>query len=311
MNKSPKSGTKRLIWIVLCIVIAIVLMRTYFRLTDDFRISNIQYDMPYHAEWEITPLTLAEDLQVKNILNQTFTYLGKGAQSYAFTSADQKYVLKFFKFKHLRPSFLVDMLPPIPPFKDYKENLAARKKRKLFGVFEGYRLAFDKDRAESGLIFIQLNPSHISMPVTLIDKIGLKRTVDLGTVAFILQEKGTTLRDTFKNDLERDDVAAVKQKINQIFDLYLSEYQKGIYDHDHGVMQNTGFIGNRPIHLDVGKLLKDEQIKQPEIYKADLIKVADKIKEWLCANYPQQCPEIVLSINERLSQIFGAPYTLK
>lgn len=308
MNKSPKSGWRRFILIVLGIFLAFALMRVYFRLTDDFRISNIIYEMPYHPEWEIAPLSAKDQDHVDAILRQSFTYLGKGAQSYVFSSEDDKYVLKFFKFKHLKPSLFVDMLPNIPPFAAHKTKESARKTRKLNGVFAGYRLAYDVDRDESGLLFIQLNPSHVNKPVTLIDKIGLTRPVDLGTVAYILQEKGKTLRTVFTELMDKGDLSTVKERIGQIFDLYLSEYRKGIYDHDHGVMHNTGFVEDRPIHLDVGKLSRDKNIEKPDVYQEDLLKVALKMKAWFIAYYPKQAPELIQDMEAKLSVIFDRPF---
>jgi len=54
-----------------------------------------------------------EHQELAQILNQKFSYIGKGAQCYAFVSDDQLYVLKFFKFKHLKPNLLVDLIPSI------------------------------------------------------------------------------------------------------------------------------------------------------------------------------------------------------
>lgn len=304
--ENPFRGRWRWVLRITLVLLALFVgMRLYFRLTDDFRIGNIQYEMPYHPEWEIPALSEKDQLSLDNILKQKFHYVGKGAQSYVFASDDQLYVIKFFKFKHLRPAWFVDILPDISPFSAYKQKVAARKHRKLYGVFSGYKLAYDVDKDNSGLIFIQLNPSKKHQEITLIDKIGLKRTVDLGEVVYIVQQKGVTLRTALGELLDKGDISTAKSRIGQIFDLYISEYSKGIYDHDHGVMQNAGFVGDRPIHLDVGKLNKDDRMRQPEIYRPDLLKVAAKMKVWLEANYPKQAPEIVKDIEFKLSNIFG------
>ena len=41
---------------------------------------------------------------------QTWTYLGRGNQIFAFESADHQYVLKFFRFVHLKPSLVARVL---------------------------------------------------------------------------------------------------------------------------------------------------------------------------------------------------------
>lgn len=294
INQTKKSKLKFYLLFILFAFILTATLRIYFRTTDDFRIANITYDIPYRSEWEIPPLTNLEKEQLDNILQQDFIYVGKGAQSYAFASEDERYILKFFKFKHLKPSFLVSILPDIPPFSEYISQVTLRKNRKLNSIFQGYRLAYDLNKEESGLLYIQLVPNGQEKLVSLIDKIGLKRTVDLGSVVYIIQEQGRTLRSTLDELLANQNVALAKNRISQIFSLYLSEYQKGIYDRDHGVLHNTGFVGERPFHLDVGKLSKDDNMKNPDVYHKDFKKVISRISPWLYENYPQYADELIL-----------------
>lgn len=295
------NSRRRLAWTFAILASLYLLMRLYFYATDDFRLSNISYEMPYQQKWEIASPTPDEEQQLQSILKQEFAYLGKGAQSYAFASDDGNYVIKFFKFKHLRPSLFQDMLPSIGFIKTYKEKQAARKQRKLYGVFQGYKLAYDKHKNESGLLFIQLNTAdNPHRTVTIRDKMGFKRIVHLEHVPFILQQKGQTLRVVLANLLQQGNVAAAQDRIGNIFDLYASEYRKGIYDHDHGVMYNTGFIGERPIHLDVGKMVPEESMKQNDAAKKDMQLVADKMIPWLRKNYPQYSPQLETYINQKI-----------
>lgn len=305
-NKSYfKSG---LIASLLTILVCVGIIRLYFFLTDDFRLANITYDIPFHAEWEIPQISPEDEQQLDTILNQKFYYIGKGAQSYAFGSADQKYVLKFFKFKHLKPSLFLQILPAFPPFNHYSSKQIKRKEKKLAAVFNGYRLAYGKDKEESGLIYIHLNPSTtLHKKAVVVDKIGIERTIDLDPIVFIIQRKGVTTRAVLTEALNKGDLALAQKRIRQIFDLYLSEYQKGLYDHDHGVTHNTGFIGDKPIHLDVGKLNYDERIKQLEYYKEDLLLVTERLKHWLKSNYPKEYPSLAQNIEEKLSEIFQPP----
>lgn len=285
------------------------LFRLYYRLTDDFRLSNMTHEVPYSTSWDIPALPVDEKEKIDEILNQKFTYLGKGAQSYVFSSADGKYVLKFFKFKHLKPSVFHRLLPPFWPFLDYRTKEEARKSRKLKGVFNGYRLAYEMHKEESGLLLIHLNKTPtIHKTVTLYDKLGLEHRIDLNDVVFILQEKGETLGHLLTQLLNHGNVSAAQEKIDQIFDLYLIEYQKGIYDHDHGVMQNTGFIGERPLHLDIGKLHQDASISDPQIYQHDMNFVFKKIDFWIETHYPQYHPQIYQGMQKKYVQIFKEKY---
>lgn len=307
MTRPRSSVLNRLKWILITALVVFALARVYYKLTDDFRLSNITFPLPYEKSWEIAAPSTEEEKQLNTILDQPFIYLGKGAQSYVFASEDGQYVLKFFKFKHLRPSLFIEALPPIGFLKTYKEKQAARKERKLFGVFKSYRLAYDVDKKESGLIFIQLNTeNNPERYVTIIDKIGIKRTIDLQNYPFILQYKGETLRVVLDQLLKKQDIDTAEIRLGQILDLYAEEYAKGVYDHDHGIMQNTGFVGDRPIHLDVGKLLSEEQMRDKKYAKEDVQIVARNINLWVSKNYPQYSERIAGYLNKKIAQLFDS-----
>lgn len=140
--------------------------------------------------------------------------------------------------------------------------------------------------------------------VTIIDKLGFQHIVDLGTVPFILQEKGTTFRDVLDDLIKKGDLETAKKRIGQIIDLYISEYQKGLYDRDHGVMHNAGFVGERPIHLDVGKMSKDDRMKIMSEHQKDMDLVAAKIQDWLQKQHPKEYPELNGYMQEKLTKYF-------
>lgn len=286
--------------------------RLYYGLTDDFRIANITEELSYRPEWKIEASSLADQSHLQKILNQPFFYIGKGAQSYVFGSEDGKYVLKFFKFKHLRPSPYLEWLPSWTPLESYRLRQAARKERKFESVFSGYHLAYTVHKEESGLIFVHLNKTQQLFPrVTVIDKIGLSHSIALDDVAFIVQYRGETLRTVIQRLLEEGNIDQTKQRLDQIFDLYVSEYQKGIYDHDHGVMQNAGFTGHRPIHLDVGKLKSEEKMRSKPYYSDDLSLVGAKIGYWIKHHQPTYYPMLAQHIEAKVGGIILEPYNLE
>ncbi|MFI0434419.1 MAG: hypothetical protein ACH350_01650 [Parachlamydiaceae bacterium] len=297
---------KKLFYFFLIVVSLFIAARIYYALTDDFRLANITYDLPFPAPWRTHPLSLHERQDLEKIMGQNFSYLGKGAQCYAFGSDDGEYVLKFFKFKHLKPNLLVEYLPPIPPLKGYRQSCIERKKRKLIGVFNGYDLAFRKNRQGTQLVYIHLIPTKdLHLQATLIDKIGLKRTIDLDDVVFLVQKKGVTLKTRLRHLLDEGKVREANDAVAHIIEMYVSEYREGIYDHDHGVMQNTGFIGSLPFHLDAGKLLQDDRIKQVEFFKKDLEQVMWKIDMWIKTYYPQYYPQFSIFLAEQYQKWTG------
>ncbi|CDZ80053.1 hypothetical protein BN1013_00558 [Candidatus Rubidus massiliensis] len=292
---------KNLIYFFVFLSFLFITSRIYYRATDDFRLGNIKYELPFNPKWEVD---LPDRQKLKTIFSQNFFYLGKGAQSYAFVSEDQKYVVKFFKFKHLKNNIFSNLIPPVYPFKDYKEKQSLRKKRKLNSVFEGYHLAYLFHRSDSGLIYIHLNQTdYLNLNVNIKDKIGFERNIALDDVVFILQEKAKTTKNALCDNLEKGNLSEVKQKIRRIFDLYLTEYSKGLYDQDHGVLSNTGFVGEKAIHLDTGKLIKNEEVKQKTFWQNDLKKVATKFEHWIKINYPEYYPDLAEEIASNLNDL--------
>ena len=287
------------------VLMTMVIARIYYRATDDFRLSNISYDMPHEVDWEIPALSDHENKALDKIFNQKFTYLGKGAQSYAFVSEDDRYVVKFFKFKHLKPSWFIDNLPDFGPLKKFRELQQYKKRRKLLSVFNGYRLAYELHKSETGLLFAHLNKTqNLQKKIVVRDKIGFNRTINLDDVNFVVQEKVTPSKNVLNDFLLAGKIEDAKKYIHKLFDLYLLEYSKGIYDHDHGVLHNTGFIGERPIHLDVGKLYRDENIQKPEYAQKDLEVVAAKISLRLGEVFPEYLQEIDLDMQQYLKNAF-------
>jgi hypothetical protein len=302
-----KFVTLRNAWIVFAILF--ITLFSYFRFSDDdINPENITSHIPSQSRWEISPPTEEDSVRIETIFSQPFLYLSEGGQSYVFVSGDQNYVLKFFKFKRFRPQPLVQLLPDIFPFKSYRDQHIAKREKKLTTAFNGYKLAYELHRQESGLIFIQLNPSPLSKWILLIDKENKQRKINLENVSYILQVKGEMLSVDLSRILNEGNLSLAKQRIDQVLTLYLSEYQKGIYDLDHGVMHNIGFLGNQVFHLDVGKFIADERMKQPEYYQTDLIKIASKLRSWIQQHYPQYSQELTIYLEDQVSHLLDKKF---
>jgi len=301
---------------IACLLVCFGFVRAYYRFTDDFRKGNYMHQVPHHTEWEIAALPHDEQAQLDTILDQKYYYLGKGAQSFAFLSQDGDYVLKLFKFKHLKPSWLIEMLPSVGLLKRVQEEEKTRKYLKLESVFSGYQLAYNLHKKDSGLLFVHLNKNEgPGKKVRIQDKINLWHELDLNELIYVLQKKAVTTRQEMINLLSQGNVATAVQRVNQIFDLYLTEYAKGIYDRDHGVMHNTGFVHDSasvyPIHLDTGKLSPNESMKSANVYRPDLEKIVYKFNLWFSENYPQYYPELHKAMENKLSKIFGETYPVQ
>lgn len=267
----------------------------YEEITGDFRLTNITFEMTYNSEWEIAKLDPQKQQQLDRILDQRFTYLGKGHQTFVFSSEDGEYVLKFFRFKRLKPSKMMDVLSYVPVIGKYSDNWEKKRKSRLKKLFEGYRVAYAYDPVYTGIVFIHLNlTDNLKKQVKVVDRLGIERTIDLDTVVFAVQKRARMTKDVLVDLLKKGDLESVKTHLRSLYEMYHSEYKQGIVDQDRNILSNTGFVGESPIRLDIGQLKKDDGIKNPIAYKEDWDKIYDKrIVEWLRKHYPSEADSIL------------------
>jgi hypothetical protein len=165
------------------------------------------------------------------ILKQKFYLKDQGGQSYVFISADEKYVLKFFK----------DMPRPWIPFKNYQR----KKLGKLVRTINGYHLAFDRLQQETGLLYLHPSPTAAALPTTLVDRLHIEHPIDLSSVYFVLQKRATPV-STFS-----------ESTLAQVSELLQKRASCHIADHDPRLYANLGWIDGQLVFIDPGRFVED------------------------------------------------------
>ncbi|MFA6916463.1 MAG: hypothetical protein WC222_08710 [Parachlamydiales bacterium] len=206
----------------------------------------------------LTDLTLAYDLKdnwktqrvpyhLHDILQQKFTYLDQGAQSYAFASEDGKYVLKIFHYKHF--------------------NKPSKRAKLLIGL-QGYATGYEKIPKESGIIYQQLKPGVGPEEVVIVtDRLGWEHSIQLKDVRYVLQKRVTLVSERLKDPAFR----------KKLFDFVEKERLIGIYDLDYGLSHNIGFIGEDLYHIDLGKLTYNPAFCQSDEFAAHITKIEKRL----------------------------------
>lgn len=274
--------------------ILLLAVTAYDFMERQFRVQNVTDTTPSSISAE--PISSDDYNFLKNLLDQPFKYLDRGRQSYVFESQDGQYVLKFFDLKRYQPGWLT-------LFSASSERRMERKKTRLF---KGYQIAYEHDRDHAVIVFQQLVPNPtLNLNALLIDRFGFNHDVDLATVPFIIQEKGVATRQVISELLSQDDLEGAKWHLRRLLDMYYDEYTRGLYDRDHNFMYNTGFIGDKPIRLDVGRLRADDLYRDPDIAKKDLEKIIDeRAGGWLQRHFPKYRVEIVSDLRSKLSELY-------
>lgn len=291
-------------WIAVVLITVLLSGHLYYFITGDFRTS---YLLQSQTTGELVgQFNKAEsgDVNLKEVLAQEYFYLGHGNQIYAFVSNDDKYVLKLFKKDFFRRTGWVHVLPPIPPFRALYlysgEGNESRKKKLL----NGYATGFVYDRENCGLLYFhpysEIDPG---IETILVTGLGNKLPIDLNKYVFAIQVKAVTTKKKLSQVLSQGNVAEAKLRIQQLYDLYFDTYSKDLFDHDHNIVDNTGFYGNRAIRQDVGKVVRDPGLITYSSLKKDLKKITDdRLGPWLQHNYPQYAPELMQEMKDRVAE---------
>lgn len=237
--------------------------------SQGFSLSKMKASLPHRKEWEITPLPPAQQEQLQELLRQKFHFLSSGYQSYAFISEDEKTIIKFFRMKRLTSSLTDPFFHP-KKVKEHKKNLEA--------IFNAYKLAYEEMREDAGLLYIHLNQSNdLKTRITISDYSGKEQKIDLDGIYFIVQERAEPLFNhlhALLGDQEKFSLA-----INSFIDLVKRRLSKGIADADKGISENYGFIGDRPIQFDIGRIYKGKEEGEYE-------EICRRLDWWLRLNSP-------------------------
>ncbi len=231
------------------------------RLTQGFRVGKMELAFPSHPEWDVrvTPEVLA-------ILDQPFYYIDKGSQSYVFESRDGNYVVKFFRF-------------------DYPEI-----DLKVLTLFNACKIAYDKLRDETGLIYIHLNPTTEGLPILHCkDAIGRKVRLPLDRYRFAIQKKAMPFRQTLLE--ARHDPVLMQKRMDQFIDLLQSRTGKGVFNTDPTLSRNFGFLADRAIEIDFGNYRPTSDHNQ----LSEMIRYTERLRRWLST----EAPEWVAYLDER------------
>jgi hypothetical protein len=293
--------------LIICVSISAIYGagRLYFAVTAGFTKGNILSNNEYRENWAIKSLESHEKEDVKRILSQKFTYLGKGCQSYVFASEDGKYVLKFVKYQRFRPQAWLDQFSFIPLVDGIRLGKIEKKEKKLNMLFESWKIAYENLKDETGLIYVHLNKSNdLDQSVTIIDKLGFEHTLNMDEMEFMLQKRATMLCSTITQLAQNGKKDQAKAIIDHLLDMVLAEYSRGLADNDHALMQNTGVFENKAVHIDVGQFVFKPEISKPEIYKQELFSKTFKFRHWLKKRHP----DLAVYLNEKLESIIGPEF---
>lgn len=218
----------------------------------------------------------------KELLSQPFHYLGKGAQSFVFESADGTTVLKFYRYpSHLR-RFPWAHHPFGYCFSSSRLLIKEHNLRRLKLSFHSFFLAAEPLKDETAVLYVHLQPtSHLQHRVELIDRIGVHYNLPLDTVAFIVQKKGTPFFSAFQQQFLQGDDQKCQQMIDALIEVIVRRCRYNITDLDNMANDNYGWLDDQAIHLDIGRFQEKEMLECPAEIRKEVVRVTAPLLDYL------------------------------
>lgn len=234
--------------------------------------------------------------EANEILKETFTYIGRGRQCFAFASQDGKYVLKFPRTDIYSTPFWARALP----LKNYREKLQKNHKERENFILNSFLLSFNELREETGLIALHLGQTaKDSRKLNVIDAFGGTHKLPLYKTSFVLQHKRPLLISTFLKALENDKRDEAEKILDALLDVIVTRAKKGILNRDRSFLRNYGFDGGKAYQIDVGSFFSRPQMPKKALYQKSVRDSTDPIQEWLA----KTDPDMLSRLNAKLNKI--------
>lgn len=293
MKKTPK--------ILIYTSLFLLLNGALKNLTGDFSESFLLKPAAATSDW-------ANDKNeaIRPVLNQKYTYLGRGLQAYAFLSEDGEHVLKVFK--PLFPAFSYSLfgkkfklgLSKIPfareLFLAFSPNTLDPQKEK---DFLSYTNSFSFLQEQTGLEYLHLAETEdLNHKLELYDKIGVQHFLNLDTSCFLIQKKADLLYPTLGSLIKNQEIDKAKELIDSFVSLSFEFIQKGILS-PTTLKKNFGCVGLKAIQIDVGRVFKKEDLGKNEAPSTEQIyHSTSTMKKWL----KDEAPELSVYLEEAIQK---------
>jgi hypothetical protein len=293
---SKKRNFYRIINICLFVSAFFALQWFCKRQTGGFTLQGIRSDLPFHPEWEVSS-SPEDPTELKKIFNQPYHFLNKGAQCYAFISQDEHYVIKFFRFSHLRSPVWLRKLPTPAFLQKFKHRKILKRESKLYKDFTSYLLAYHYLKEDTGLIYLHLNKTdHLHRSLKIYDKLQIGHTIDLDQFEFLVQKKATLIYPSLEQWIENKKWNEAKKGLKSLISLLKKRLDQGIYDKDPDLNTNFGFINEQAVQIDIGRFKTGLQFRPQD----ELARITDHLCQWLEA----KAPELSIFLKEEINAIY-------
>lgn len=272
--KSLRGVVKRIVSLLVLIGFCALSGKSWHWAKDGFSLSRTYCYLPKIPE-ELS------DHSLDAMLEQTYTYLGRGHQCYAFESEDGNYVIKLPRYDRYRLSFFLRSFP-FSFLTSHRENIRTDIERRLYFLLESFRLAFEELRSETALVYLHLQRTeHLSHPLIIKDRLGRIYRLDSNRTAFMIQEKKPIMMASFQDRLRKGDRKGAEEILDGFLHVLSARSEKGIYNKDPSFMRNFGWEKGRGFQIDIGSFYRKSNMPLQEAREKSFQETVAHVRNWL------------------------------
>lgn len=253
---------------------------------DGFKVSRISSKFISNEE------VSREFYENEAAFSQLYYYLGRGRQSYVFSSEDSRFVLKIPRLDRYEVPFWVKS---IPFFEAYQRAVFIDKEKRSQQFMKSLELTNEKLKEETGTLYVHsLRTSGLNKKVKIFDRMKRSYLIDLDQTCFILQEKKPLMWPIFKKHLKTQDQQGAKKMLRAFLAFLLSCERKGIANKDPTFLKNFSYEEGRVIQFDIGSFY--EMGSEKPLRQALFERLAP-LRSWL----QEQDAELFLWLDEEVN----------
>jgi hypothetical protein len=279
---------KKVIYLVLILLFSLSIGQGLYSLKKGFSCRRI------HA----LSLTASDDFseEVNLALEQTFHYLGRGRQCFAFASEDGRYVLKFPRTDIYKTPLWARALP----VHSYRKALETEHSRRERFVLESFHISATELQSQTGTLALHIGQSAPKGSVLkVVDALHCRHHLPLEKVSFILQRKHPIWTKAFTDSLEKGDKKKAEMILDALVEVIVERGKKGILNKDRSFLRNYGFDGVKAYQIDIGSFFRKADLSLDAAYQKSVIDSLDPVQEWLLL----KSPEMKLYLDEKLKKL--------
>ncbi len=247
--------------------------------TDGFRIEKTYFDTFSNVK-----SNLNQSNEIPGCLNQPFYFLGSGVQCYAFLSEDETTVLKVFKHYHLWPTSEILSKFPLPaPLNLWRNTSLEKRKKRLQALLTSAQIANTTLRDKTGTFYLNLTQTAGLYPeITIFDKIGIRRKLNLNKTPFLLQKKADLIFSYLETHPKK-----TKEIIDSLFFCLKNRADKRIANTDPVLHKNFGIVGGEVVEIDIGSFEPPTSVDNPLYFRREIFFETLEIENWIKRHRPE------------------------